>query len=62
MSHHASAKPLVREVRDNLPRHVDAWIDEHELLVGSDLAHSLKEVIQSDAEVASLSRCKFAAA
>jgi hypothetical protein len=50
MSHHASAKPLVREVRECLPRHIDAWIDEHELLVGADLTESLREAIQSQAD------------
>ncbi|MCH8899291.1 MAG: TIR domain-containing protein [Acidobacteria bacterium] len=50
MSHHASAKPLVREVREHLPRHVNAWVDEHELLVGQDLAESIREAIQCDSD------------
>lgn len=50
MSHHSSAKPLVREVRNYLPRHVNAWIDEHELLAGANLAQSLREAIQVQAD------------
>jgi DeoR/GlpR family transcriptional regulator of sugar metabolism len=50
MSHHSSAKPLVREVRAALPHHVDAWIDEHELLVGESLENTLREAIQTDAD------------
>jgi DeoR/GlpR family transcriptional regulator of sugar metabolism len=50
MSHHSSAKPLVREIRANLPHHVDAWIDEHELLVGESLENTLREAIQTDAD------------
>lgn len=50
MSHHASVKPLVREVRDFLPRHVNAWIDEHELLVGETLTTSIREAIRTDAD------------
>jgi DeoR/GlpR family transcriptional regulator of sugar metabolism len=50
MSHHSSAKPLVREVRANLPHHIDAWIDEHELLIGESLENTLREVIQTDAD------------
>jgi DeoR/GlpR family transcriptional regulator of sugar metabolism len=50
MSHHSSAKPLVREVRANLPHHIDAWIDEHELLIGESLENTLREAIQTDAD------------
>jgi len=48
MSHHSSSKPLVREVRQYLPKHVDAWIDEHELLAGQDLVKSIKEGLKTD--------------
>ncbi len=50
MSHHSSAKPLVREIRANLPHHVDAWIDEYELLLGEPLENTLREAIQTDAD------------
>jgi DeoR/GlpR family transcriptional regulator of sugar metabolism len=50
MSHHSSAKPLVREIRTHLPHHIDAWIDEHELLVGESLGNTLREAIQTDVD------------
>lgn len=50
MSHHSSAKPLVREVRQNLPRHVDAWVDEHEILPGDTLVDSIRSAIAADAD------------
>jgi DeoR/GlpR family transcriptional regulator of sugar metabolism len=46
MSHHSATKPLVREVREHLPRHVNAWIDEHELLVGDDMVRSIRGEIE----------------
>lgn len=50
LSHHSSAKPLVREVRAHLPHHIDAWIDEHELLIGGSLENTLREAIQTNAD------------
>lgn len=50
MSHHSSSKPLVREVRQYLPKHVDAWIDEHELLAGENLASSIRAGIKTDVD------------
>lgn len=50
LSHHSSAKPLVREVRQHLPTHVNAWIDEHELLPGEALADSIQAAISTDSD------------
>lgn len=50
MSHHASAKPLVREVRGYLPSHVNAWVDEHEILAGENISESLRSAIATDVD------------
>jgi len=50
LSHHESAKPLVREVREYLPAHVNTWIDEYEILLGASLADSIQTAIQADAD------------
>lgn len=50
MSHHSSAKPLVREVRENLPHHVNAWVDEHELRVGESLIDTIREAIHAEVD------------
>ncbi len=50
MSHHSSAKPLVREVRDYLPEHVNAWVDEDEILVGESVGERLRTAINADTD------------
>src|ERR1700722_19277695 len=50
LSHSTHYKPLLRELRSYLPKHVDAWIDEDRLLLGDDLAESLEQAISLDAD------------
>jgi DeoR/GlpR family transcriptional regulator of sugar metabolism len=47
MSHHSSTKPLVREVRDSLPEHVNSWVDEYEILVGESIGDRLHGAIDT---------------
>lgn len=50
VSHSSRQKLLVRELRRQLPQHINLWIDEHELLVGSELDSTLKEAIVRDCD------------
>lgn len=50
LSHSSRIKPLVREVRSFLPEHVEAWIDEQELLVGDRLETRIKSAIKSESD------------
>lgn len=50
LSHSSRDKALVREVRSYLPRHIQTWLDEDDLLVGQDLQISIKEAITDNAE------------
>jgi DeoR/GlpR family transcriptional regulator of sugar metabolism len=50
LSHSSRHKPLVREVKNCLPEHIKAWIDEKELLVGDDIEISIKTAIQADSD------------
>lgn len=43
-------KALVREVRSYLPKHISAWIDDDELLIGADLKVLIRNVIQEEAD------------
>jgi DeoR family fructose operon transcriptional repressor len=46
-SHSSRQKPLVRAIRSNLPTHINAWIDEDDLLVGDSVEHTLEDVLSS---------------
>lgn len=48
-SHRSHEKPLVRELVNCLPRHVQTWVDEDDLLLGDDIPVALQGAI--DAEV-----------
>jgi DeoR/GlpR family transcriptional regulator of sugar metabolism len=50
LSHSSKHKPLVREVKKNLPTHIRSWIDEEELLVGEELHSQIKEAIETDTD------------
>lgn len=50
LSHSSKQKPLVREIKKNLPEHLDAWIDEERLLIGDNLRVSLETVIKTDTD------------
>jgi hypothetical protein len=49
-SHSSRDKPLIREIQENLPQHVRAWIDERELLVGEDLKTSIRHAITLESD------------
>lgn len=48
--HSSYNKPLVRELRSHLPAYFNVWIDEENLLIGSNITQSLKEAIQEEAD------------
>ncbi len=50
LSHSSRNKPLVREVKSNLPEHIKLWIDEKDLLVGESLEDSLQDAIESNTD------------
>ena len=50
LSHASRDKPLIREIRADLPDHVRSWIDESELLVGENLKSSLRTAIQFETD------------
>ncbi len=50
LSHSSKDKPLVREIRKQLPEHIKAWIDEKELLIGEDLEGSIKNAIDAGSD------------
>jgi hypothetical protein len=49
-SHESASKPLIRDVREALPQHIDSWIDEHELVLGEDLTESIRHAITVDSD------------
>jgi DeoR/GlpR family transcriptional regulator of sugar metabolism len=50
LSHSSKLKPLVREVKKNLPTHLNSWIDEEKLLFGDRIAASIEATIKSDTD------------
>jgi tetratricopeptide (TPR) repeat protein len=46
-SHSSKDKPLVREIRKQLPEHIRSWIDEKDLLIGDDVATSIRNTIDT---------------
>ncbi len=50
LSHSSRDKPLIRELRSNLPQHVRAWIDEDDLLFGENIESSLKNAISLESD------------
>lgn len=50
LSHSNRDKALVREIRSHLPKHVNTWLDENELLIGADLKVSIRNAIQEEAD------------
>lgn len=48
LSHSSHYKPLLRELRNRLPEHINTWIDEDKLLVGDDLSNSLESAISKE--------------
>ena len=48
---HASRdKPLIREIRSRLPRHLQPWVDEENLLIGDDLGVSIEKAIRDESD------------
>jgi DeoR/GlpR family transcriptional regulator of sugar metabolism len=50
LSHSSRQKPLVREVRKNLPEHLATWIDEQKLLFGDSVTQSIESAIRSETD------------
>ncbi|AIJ11052.1 MULTISPECIES: TIR domain-containing protein [Streptomyces] len=50
LSHTTRNKPLVREVRSGLPEHINAWIDEKDLLAGDSIQNMIRNAIQTDTD------------
>jgi DeoR/GlpR family transcriptional regulator of sugar metabolism len=50
LSHSSRQKPLVREIRKNLPEHLSTWIDEQKLLFGDSLTQSIETTIRSETD------------
>jgi DeoR/GlpR family transcriptional regulator of sugar metabolism len=50
LSHSSRIKPLIRELRAYLPEHINAWIDEKDLLAGESLEHRIRSAIESDCD------------
>lgn len=50
LCHSSRVKPLVREVRGFLPEHVNAWIDEKDLIAGDPLERKIRNAIQVDTD------------
>lgn len=50
LSHSSRHRPLVREVKINLPQHIRAWIDEKDLLVGDNVDQGIKAAIETESD------------
>jgi prolyl-tRNA editing enzyme YbaK/EbsC (Cys-tRNA(Pro) deacylase) len=50
LSHSSRAKPWVRQITDHFPPWIKTWVDEDQLLFGSELAPSLREAINAEAD------------
>lgn len=50
LSHSSRQKPLVREIKKYLPEHINAWIDEKDMLVGDGINASIREAIEADTD------------
>lgn len=50
LSYSSRDKALVREVRSHLPRHIQTWLDEDDLLWSQNLTVSIKEAITQGAD------------
>lgn len=46
-SHSGRDKPLLREIRQHLPKHLGIWIDEFEIPVGANLSSTIKKAIKT---------------
>jgi DeoR/GlpR family transcriptional regulator of sugar metabolism len=46
-SHSSEQKPIVRALRATLPQHINAWVDEDDLLLGDSIEKTLEDVISS---------------
>jgi DeoR/GlpR family transcriptional regulator of sugar metabolism len=50
LSHSSLYKPLLRELRTYLPKHIDAWIDEDRLRIGDDLSETLEQAVTVESD------------
>lgn len=50
LSHTSRDKPLLRELRGFLPRFLHTWIDEDQLLIGTELRRTLQSVIEEHSD------------
>ncbi len=51
LSHSSAQKPLVREIKAHLPRHIHAWLDEETLVLGDQIESVLRGEIISNTDV-----------
>jgi len=50
LSHSSKNKPLVREVKNYFPEHINVWIDEKDLLIGDDIDKTIKDAIDTNSD------------
>lgn len=56
-SHSSANKPLLREIRSHFPSWIQSWIDEEQLLFGSNLFDSLQTAVNSETDYLILFFC-----
>lgn len=49
-SHSSSQKPLIREIKKNLPEHINTWLDEDKLIFGDVIPKTLEETIRRETD------------
>jgi TIR domain len=47
LSHSSAQKPLVNSIVNHLPRHIQSWIDETDLLAGETITRSIRDAINT---------------
>jgi DeoR/GlpR family transcriptional regulator of sugar metabolism len=62
LSHSSRQKPLVREVKRNLPECLDVWLDEQKLIFGDSVPASLEAVLKTETDYVLLFIDEYAAA
>lgn len=50
-SHSSRDKPLIREIRSNLPKRIKGWLDEIEMIGGDSIEDNLKKAITDEADL-----------
>ena len=50
LSHSSRYKPLIRELKNHLPQHITAWLDEKDILVGDEIEKTIKDAIETSTD------------